>query len=394
MLTLQQAQQMVLENARTFGTETILLDDAPGRVLAEPVIADRNYPPFNRATMDGYALSIKDLEKGTRKFYIEEVIYAGHESLKALTEGRCYKIMTGAAVPDSANIIIRREDTSESENEVQINIDTFKPYQFIARSGEDVTSGTTITSEARVCNPAIISALASIGKSEVVVRKLPSVAVFTTGDEIVPVDSQVTPVQIRNSNQHMVRALLKKWQIVPFLVEHIIDDKQLLHEAFLKAIQADIIIISGGVSAGDADFVPGALEKLGVQKLFHKVAIKPGKPLWCGITPAKGMVFALPGNPFSSLVTFTLFVETYLRQCFLGQQQPEVTMPFLGIRSKKSSLDEFFPVQFQHSPMAAAPLSINSSGDILAAFHADGIMHHPASVSQLNRGDLLRYIPL
>ena len=188
--------------------------------------------------------------------------------------------------------------------------------------------------------------------------------------------------------------MFRKWQIVPAFTEHIPDDKADLHQAFHQAMQADIIVISGGVSAGDADYVPEVLESLGVKKLFHKVAIKPGKPIWCGLTPGNGLVFALPGNPFSSLVTFMLFVETYLRHSFGLGEQKLTNLPFRGSRINKSGMDEFFPVKLQVSPVAAIPLSFNSSGDILAALHADGIMHHPASCREVSDGSELMYTPL
>lgn len=370
------------------------MDDAFGRIIAEPVVADRDYPPFNRAAMDGYALSLKDLESGTRTFTIAETIFAGQASQKRLTSNQCYKIMTGAAVPGPADVIIRKEDTLTSDNEVHVNINHFHPFQHISRMGEDIKNGEGIISASLLCTAPVINALAAMGKHEITVSRLPVVAIFTTGNEVVPLNEPVSPFQIRNSNLHLFKALFKKWQIIPVFTEHVPDDKADLHQAFYKAMQADIIVISGGVSAGDADYVPEVLESLGVKKLFHKVAIKPGKPIWCGLTPNNGLVFALPGNPFSSLVTFMLFVETYLRHSFGLREQKLMNLPFRGLRINKSSLDEFFPVKLEASPLAGIPLSFNSSGDILAALHADGIMHHPASYSQVSNGDELMYTPL
>lgn len=394
MVTFQEAQQIIIGIAGSFGQETVFLDDAFGRIIAEPVIADRDYPPFNRAAMDGYALCIKDLESGIRTFSVAETIFAGQASQKRLAVNQCYKIMTGAAIPVPADIIIRKEDTLPDGNEVQVSINHFHPYQHIAQMGEDIKNGAGVVTASRLCTAPVISALAAMGKHEITVFGLPLVAIFTTGNEVVALNKPVNAFQIRNSNMHLFKALFKKWQIVPALTEHIPDDKADLHQAFSKAMQADIIVISGGVSAGDADYVPEVLESLGVKKLFHKVAIKPGKPFWCGLTPNHGLVFALPGNPFSSLVTFVLFVETYLRHCFGFEEQKITKLPFYGSRKNKSSLDEFFPVKLQASPVAAIPLSFNSSGDILAALHADGIMHHPASRNEVSDGDELMYSPI
>ncbi len=393
MVSFQQAQQIIISKAGSFGEEMVFLDDAFGRIVAEPVIADRDYPPFNRATMDGYALCLKDLEGGTRTFSIVETIFAGQASRTELAVNQCYKIMTGAAVPVPADIIIRKEDVLPDGNFIQVNINHFNPYQHIARMGEDIKEGKGLITDSLICTAPVISALAALGKHRIIVSRLPVVAIFTTGNEVIALSEPVSPFQIRNSNLHLFKALFRKWQIVPAFTEHLPDDKADLYQAFRKAMQADIIVISGGVSAGDADYVPEVLESLGVKKLFHKVAIKPGKPIWCGLTPGNGLVFALPGNPFSSLVTFMLFVETYLRHCFgLGEQK--LKLPFHGTRMNKSGLDEFFPVKLQVSPVAAIPLSFNSSGDILAALYADGIMHHPGSCKQVSEGSELVYTRL
>lgn len=384
MLTYKEAQEIIIGFSKSFGTESVALERALGRVLAEPVAADRDYPPFNRATMDGYAVHLTDLEKGIREFTVAETIFAGQASEIKLASGQCYKIMTGAAVPPSANLIIRREDTIENKTSVIIQSDQYSAFQHIARQGEDAKVGEHVIRPSTSCTPAVISVLAALGKATVIVEKLPQVALFTTGNEIVPVESAVTAVQIRNSNQYLLRSLLQKWDIEPFLCEHIRDDKKNLFEMLQKGLAGDFMITSGGVSAGDADYVPEILESLGVKKLFHKVAIKPGKPIWCGHVPGGVMVFALPGNPFSSLVTFTLFVETYLSHCFSAVNPGLVNLPLMGQRSKKSDIDEFFPVSVRQSPPGVMPLSFNGSGDIITALLADGIAEHPAELNILS----------
>lgn len=384
MITFKEAQQIIIGLSGSFGTEMVALENALGRILAEPVVADRDYPPFNRATMDGYAMQLDDIEKGIVEFIVVENIFAGQVSTIGLTSGQCYKIMTGAAVPESADMVIQKENIIENGKIIKVQPGNYKKFQQIAKQGEDVKEGECIVSPPVNCTPAIISVLAAMGKAAVKMEKLPRVAVFTTGNEIVGVGESVSTGQIRNSNQYMFLALLQKWGIKPFLCEHIRDDKKELYEMLSKGITGDIIIVSGGVSAGDSDHVPEILESLGITKLFHKVAIKPGKPFWCGHVPGGVMVFALPGNPFSGLVTFTLFVETYLSYCF-GLAKPEsVTLPLHRQHVKKSNLDEFFPVAIRNFPLSALPLSFNGSGDILAALQADGIAHHPAAVDVLS----------
>jgi len=388
MISFKEAQEIIIDLAAPFGTETVSLEKALGRVLAEPVTADRDYPPFNRASMDGYAMKYTDIEKGIFELEMIETIFAGQLPQTALKSGQCYKIMTGAAVPVSADMIIQRENITGNDNHITIRPGKYKPFQQISKQGEDVKGGERIAMPPLTCTPALVSALAALGKATVAVRKLPEVAIFTTGNEVVPVGGHVSPLQIRNSNQYMLRALVQQWGIAPFLCDHIRDDKKDLYESLSKALSGDIIIISGGVSAGDADFVPEILESLGVKKLFHKVAIKPGKPIWFGHTPGGAVVFALPGNPLSGLVAFILFVELYLSHC-LGSMTQIVALPLTAGRIKKSNLDEFFPVTVCYAPLGIAPVSFNGSGDILAAITADGIAHHTASIDVISPQTLI-----
>jgi len=389
MISFGEAEQLVIDQARSFGKETVLLDDAIGRVVAETIIADRDYPPFNRAAMDGYALRQSDWDAGLRSFIIREVIFAGNVHSSTLKEGDCYKIMTGAAVPEWANSIIRKEDVIESGDRIDCLIEILKNYQHIAKRGEDLKNGEVIYSESKICTPAIIGLLASIGKYEVLVERLPRISIITTGDEIVSTDVPVNSVQIRNSNSHVLKALLRKWNILPVSSIHVSDQVHEIDSALHK-IKGDIVIICGGVSAGDADHVPLVLASLGAKKIFHKVAMKPGKPIWFGKFDNGPFVFALPGNPFSCMVTFKLFIETFLSHSFgLGNLSP-IFLPLIGTRSKKSILDEFFPVRIQGSPSNFSMIPFNGSGDITAAMLADAIAWHPAMLPEISNNSILQ----
>ncbi|EHQ29171.1 molybdopterin molybdotransferase MoeA [Mucilaginibacter paludis] len=392
MLNYIQAQQLITSLSRSFGTEYISLDDADGRVLAEDVAADRDYPPFNRATMDGYAISTADWESGTRAFKVQQVIYAGQVGEAGLQAGYCYKIMTGAPVPLSANAVIRREDATQVDGNVSFSLETMRPYQNIARQGEDIKAGTGILSANTLCTPAVVSLLATLGRHRVMVASLPKVALFTTGDEVVEVSAAIKPHQIRNSNEYLLQSLLKKWLIKPAVCNHVIDDKQHLAETLKTVLGFDIIITCGGVSAGDADYLPEVLEGLGVKKLFHKLSIRPGKPIWCGQLPMGGLVFALPGNPFSCMVTFKLFIEAYLSVCF-GLGMPRIlTLPFNGKRKRSSGFDEFFPVSISGEPIAVNLIPINTSGDIRLGLNADALALQPCDADELNDGDSVSYL--
>ncbi|HTI94180.1 MAG TPA: molybdopterin molybdotransferase MoeA [Puia sp.] len=432
MIDYRQAQQLVLQQAHSFGHEEVPLGEAFGRVLAEPVYADRDYPPFPRATMDGYALRYNDLETGIRKFTIAETVFAGDNPVHMLSEGECYKIMTGAAVPESADIIIRREDIEEGPTAMILKDKLSDPlpagtlpapanpafpwrlFQNIARRGEDLRAGAVVIDRNCRCEPAVMGLLATLGRTKVKVERLPRITLLTTGNEVVPVEAAISAVQIRNSNRWLIEAALKKEGIGLAAIAHVPDDQVLLRQHLEQALAgspasvagaaqspgptlpSDIVILCGGVSAGDADYVPGVLEDLGVKKLFHKMAIRPGKPTWCGIyagasssapEPRNSMIFALPGNPFSCLVNTILLIQPYLQVCF-GLPAPEPQgLPMGEPRKKRTPLDEFFPAHLSGAPARLTPVTINGSGDIRLGRQANTLVLHPAASGDLGEGD-------
>jgi molybdopterin molybdotransferase len=394
MIDYRLAQRIVLARAHSFGLEALPLEQAYGRVLAEVVRADRDYPPFNRAMVDGFAVRFSDLEAGIRRFEVVETVYAGDSFQGAIRSEECYKIMTGAAVPDDADLVIRREDVEEMEMAMQIRagVGGWKPGLAIARRGEDLGSGKIVIGQPCRCEPAIMGLLASLGRTVVTVQRLPGVALLTTGNEVVAADAPVSGVQIRNSNRWMLEAALKKMGIGIAAHGHVQDDRDLLKKKLEQILAHDIVILSGGVSAGDADYVPEVLTGLGAQPLFHKIAIRPGKPVWCGRTASGGMIFALPGNPFSCLVNFVLLIRPYIEACWGLSPAEPLGLPLEIPRAKKISLDEFFPVRVHGSPARLTPIAINGSGDIRMGMLANGLALHPAGAGDLPAGaELLCY---
>lgn len=389
MISLKEAQRLVREQARSFGKEIVMLEDAVGRVLAEPVIADRDYPPFNRATMDGIAIKSADWNNGIRSFDLLETIYAGKKATSDIRSGACYKIMTGAAVPAGVDTVIRKEDISENENRLTVNVSEIYAGQHIAEKGSDVTKDSVIIQPPFMINPGSVTTLASLGYDEVKVASLPSVGIITTGDEVQPIDAPVNEVQIRNSNQHLLKALLRPWNIKPAGVTHVNDHTAALLQTINRHKHNDILILSGAVSAGDADFVPEVLIAAGAGNIFHKVAIRPGKPIWFGKFKNGTVVFALPGNPFSTFVTFKLFIEAFLLACFGLPEKKWLHLPFDGTRIKKISLDEFFPVMIGGDPALATPVAFNTSGDITAVMKADGLGWQSVENTEIKRNDII-----
>jgi len=369
-----------------------LLDEALGRILAEDVFADRDYPPFNRAAMDGFALKAEDFHRGIKHFQIIDTIYAGGETAKELSSGQCYKIMTGASVPLSANVVVRKEDAVPSEEGISFSVNEVRRFQNIARRAEDLQQGQLVLKPHTKCTASIIALLASLGMYEVLVEKRPSIAVITTGNEVVPVNGPVSSLQIRNSNLQLLKALLNSQGIVPAITMHAADNETDLKAALSEALHHEVVIMSGGVSAGDADYVPQVLSSLAVQQLFHKVAIRPGKPMWCG-HKNDTMVFALPGNPFSCLVTFQLFIRYFL-DCCIQLPSPSLCLPLQQMRKQKVKLDEFFPAEITGQPSGLTPISLNGSGDIRLGLGANALALHPAGREEIATGETVLAILL
>ena len=403
MITYHEAQRLVLQQARSFGRETVPLEQAAGRVLSGIIRADRDYPPFPRATMDGYALRFGDLEKGIPRFTVVETIMAGDQSVRTIGSGECYKIMTGAAVPASADIVIRREDMEEGVGFARLLSALpaaadprfpWRPYQNIARQGEDLAAGTVVIDHPCICEPAVVGLLATLGCTMLTVERIPRIGLLTTGNEVVLPGDPVGPVQIRNSNRWLLGAALQKMGVGLTSIAHVPDDPALLAVEIAGGLEHDILILSGGVSAGDADHVPGTLEAAGVRRLFHRVAIRPGKPVWAGIAPGGCMVFALPGNPFSCMVNMVLLIRPYLRACYGLPAVEPLGLPLAVARKKRSPLDEFFPVFLHGAPAVLSPVALNSSGDIRLGMGADLLALHPAASGDLEAGDSVLCYPI
>jgi molybdopterin molybdotransferase len=390
--TYEDVLTIISDICQLFKKETIQLKHAHGRIIAEHIYADRDYPPFNRAAMDGYAIMSSDWEKGIRTYHIIESIFTGKSPERILTTGSCYKIMTGAPTPKTANIIIRKEDATELKNQVFMQVDQIKIYQNIAVQGQDSKKGTLLLQSPLKCTPQIIALLATVGKTNLQVFKLPTTALVTTGDEIVDPSLNIGPLQIRNSNQFLLSTLLEQWTIKPVLCTHVSDDKIKLTATLRKALKAELLVVNGAVSAGDADYVPIVLTELGVDILVHKVSIRPGKPILIGKAATGTIIFALPGNPLSCLSTFTVFVEHFLALgCGLKKRRSQ-TFPLLESISKKHAFTEFVPAGLQGLGKLQL-FTNNGSGDITSYTHATGLAMLPAEAKEIKKNEPIIFYP-
>jgi len=393
MTNLEQALNILSANTIPFKTEKVKLEKSIGRILAEDIVADRDYPPFNRAAVDGYAISMSDADKKITQYRVVETIFAGDFAKFKLRTGECYKIMTGAAAPESADILFRVEDSIADETYIVLPIVLAKPLLNISKKGQDATLGEVILSKNKVITIPMISTLAAVGKSEVEVIRMPNVVIITTGDEIVDIDESVELYQIRNSNSYILRAMLSQWHIKPSVIRHVRDSHDAILRAVNKNLNADIIITTGGVSMGDADYMPQVFESAGIKMLFHKLNIKPGKPVWVGKKENGPIVFGLPGNPFSVQTVFTILVQHYLNVCSGNTVELFKTYKLNAERVKSSKLNEFFTVKKNKETNSLFVVNNNGSGDITAGISSDGIALHPADVAVLKNGSLVKFFP-
>lgn len=388
MKTYKEALEIILSFSHTFGREKLPVTAVlRNRVLAEPVYSDRDYPPFNRATMDGYALNSLDLASGLSGFRIAGVIFAGAVTDYKLGRGECFKIMTGAMVPPEADLVIKKEDAMAEGNQVRFSGQDRPAFQYIARMGEDIRSGQLLIPAGLPFNSSLAGSMAVVGKTSAFFSRLPLVSLFSSGNEIVSIQDTPLLHQIRNSNSPMLASMLYDYGIIPAISTHFPDVKDDIKAGLSKAMDADLLILTGAVSAGDADFIPGCLKELGVEEKLYKVAIKPGKPLWFGVKPDGPVVFALPGNPVSAQVTFKLFVEPFLRQCLGLKPLIPVYIPMVENRSKRVPLDEFFLARLQPEPYGIIPAYSHSSGDSSSGIGTDGIALQASALMELSAGD-------
>ncbi|MGO1245050.1 MAG: molybdopterin molybdotransferase MoeA [Sphingobacterium sp.] len=393
MNTIQQTHAIIRAQAHPFTAVDCDIDHLDRHVLDEDIFADRDYPPFDRVAMDGIALRYTDWQSGTRRFRIKSEVFAGDRATGEIGAGECFVIMTGAACPVSADTVIRKEDLVYHGEMVEVTSAALKPYQNIAKKAEDCSKGERILPRGRLCGPSVVALLAALGKPSVRVSKMPSTAIVTTGSEIVGVENKVRRFQIRNSNGHLLVSMLKKWNITPEYKIHVKDSKKALFSALEEALKSELVLINGGISAGDADYVLEMLQALDVEILVSRVAIKPGKPFTLGRSKNGTLVFALPGNPLSCMVTFILFVENYLQACsgILPERCNLASVNFH--RKNNSGFDEFFPVRDNPNGIGLELMQYNGSGDITAGLEASGFGWHPRELSDLHPGQQISYIP-
>ncbi|MGB5624131.1 MAG: molybdopterin molybdotransferase MoeA [Woeseiaceae bacterium] len=376
MLTTDEAREAILSSMPAFVTEMTPLDQANGRVLRQTVHAERDQPPFDRVMMDGIALRFADFASGIRHFPIQAMQAAGDEAL-VLKSGRCIEIMTGASLPQNADCIVPVERISVEDGVAVVEEDyAAESGRFIHARASDHAIGAHLLTPGKRISPLDIAIIASSGLTEIEASRRPVIRVISTGNELVPAGKPIEPHQIRLSNGPAIQAMLRARGYADCNHDHLVDDLEVLRERIADHLEiADVLILSGGVSMGKADYVPEVLAALGVKVVFHKVSQRPGKPMWFGLGPNGQVVFALPGNPVSALVCCRQYVIPALEAASaVTAMPPEFAALATDIRFEPD-LTCFQPVRVLSNAagqILAMPVKTNTSGDFTALSATDG----------------------
>jgi molybdopterin molybdotransferase len=392
MVSVGEAEQIILSRCRDFGTETISFQNSIGRVLAENILADRDMPPFDRVTMDGIAINYNAYKSGTRSFQIKEVQSAGEPAKDISDNAQCIEIMTGAVLPPTTNTVIPYEDLAIENRIAKITAENVFANQNVHLQGKDKKQHEILVEANQVITPAILSVAATVGKSEILVKKSPKIVVISTGDELVDIEKTPTSFQIRRSNDHTILGILKQYSLEAELM-HLPDDADIITKKLQQCIsEYDVILLSGGVSMGKFDFVPAALEKLHVDKLFHKVKQKPGKPFWFGTHANGTSVFAFPGNPVSTFMCFHRYFLPWLKTS-LRLKQIKTFAILNEDFTFKPLLQYFLQVKLtitENGHLIADPIEGNGSGDLANLSNTDAFMELPLERIDFKKGEVFR----
>jgi molybdopterin molybdotransferase len=382
MITVAEADRLLRLHVRPGGCERVPLPGAVGRVLAEEVAADRPYPPFDRVAMDGVAIAHDRWRSGVRTFRIASTQRAGEAPHRLVATSDCVEIMTGAALPEGCDTVVRYEDLRLEDGTATIaDRAEVVATQNVHPCGSDAGAGAVLLRTGTVLRPTHIAALASVGAADVVVATIPRVAVLTTGDELVAVDAPVLPHQIRQSNGHAVCAALAQSGYSEVALEHVRDEDTDVRAA-LEAVLAgaDVVLVTGGVSAGRFDLIPSVLAELGVDEVFHKIRQKPGKPLWFGVAASGQAVFGLPGNPVSALVCVYRYALPYLAACACATVPARPHVQLSGLPRRSNDFTHFVPVV--REGLDAHLVATNGSGDFVSLLPSDGFVEVSAEAAE------------
>jgi molybdopterin molybdotransferase len=401
MLSFTDARQKVIEVITAMRphppAETVALERAAGRVLASRVVADRDYPPFDRSTRDGFALRSADAASAGAMFRRVGEIKAGSSYGRTVGAGECVQIMTGAPVPSGADAVVMIEFTKADATGERITVERAATAgQNVVARGSEARAGEELLAAGTRLGYAEMALAAQVGSAQVQVTVPPRVAILSTGDEVVDISAKPGPFQVRNGNGIALETLVAQAGARPVQLGNVVDEVGALRRAIEKGLEADVLILSGGVSMGKYDLVEKVLAGLGAEFFFDGVAIRPGRPAVFGRCQGKP-VFGLPGNPVSTMVTFELFVAPALDLLSGAAARPlklsaaRLTHPL----REKGGLTHFLPARLdwlRGEPVVAA-MSWQGSGDTVTLARANALLVVPAERPDWETGEWVGVIP-
>jgi molybdopterin molybdotransferase len=395
LLTPAQAETLIEQHLVCLPIESLPLTQAAGAVLRENIYAERDQPPFDRVAMDGVALSTSGAIRNAGRLRITSSQAAGDAPHTLPDPGSCIEIMTGAMLPKGCDAVVPVEQLQREGDLADLGGKSPQPWQNVHRRGSDCRQGSLLLAAGTRLSAPEVAIAAGAGMARVRVSAQPMIVVISTGNELVEPGEYIEPHQVRRSNAYGVTAALRQHGFTRVADDHVRDDEAELGERLGFHLRThDVLILSGGVSMGKLDLVPRVLEKLGVSLVFHHIAQRPGKPMWFGISQSGPAVFALPGNPVSTLVCLSRYVLPALRAA-MGEvpgNPPRIalTAPF----EVKAPLAFYLPVRLRSDDWgrtSAEPRPTNGSGDFTALAGTDGFVELPPGPATFPKGHVARF---
>jgi molybdopterin molybdotransferase len=394
LFPVENALKTILEGVVPLSEEDVAIEEAIGRALAKSVVAARTLPPWDNSAMDGYAVRSADATGAGVRLKIVDRIFAGDHPTRPIGPGECARIMTGAPLPPGSDAVLMQERTAADGDQVELH-EAVPAKSAVRFAGEDTRKGQLLLAAGTVIGIPEAGLLWSQGLTRVTVRRRPRVAIASTGDELCPVGEEPDD-RIFDTNSPSIAAAVRRAGGLPTLLGLAPDRLEEVKALFARGLEFDVLITSAGASVGERDFAKEALEAIGVQMDFWKVAMKPGKPLAVGHRGAT-RVFGLPGNPTSSLVSFELFVRPALRALQGLPSAPAELGGKIAVALKKApGLRHFVraTVALRDGELWATPLSTQSSGALSSAASATHLISVPPEVTVLSPGDAITLIPV
>jgi molybdopterin molybdotransferase len=387
MLSFDKALRTVLDSAHRLADEPVDIRHAMNRVLAEDVRSDIDIPPFDKSLRDGYACRKADL---ANDLVVIETIPAGYMPTKVIGPNQCAKIMTGSVMPEGADCVLMKEYVeAPTENTIRCVESTDADY--ISRRAEDIVAGEVVLRKGILLKSHHIAVLASVGHTQPRVYKAPRIGVMATGDELIEPACKPKPSQIRNTNSYQLVAQIERMGATATNYGIVEDTEEVIDRMIKKAKEEnDVVLVSGGVSVGDFDYVPGILRQNNFHLLFEKVAVKPGKPTVFGVSD-RLYCFGLPGNPVSTFVQFEILIKPFLYKLMGHEYQcHDIRMPLAeSIRRKEAKRLEWLPVVISKGGIVKL-VEYHGSAHISSLCHADGLIRIDASVAELEKGTMVQ----